>query len=85
MSTDTFVPYATFSGCLAWTDLPRDISLQSTCKDRLNEKDNDLSYIPFVATRDCESFFLFFIFSCFALRKVSLISAFVIALGVVFC
>ena len=37
-----------------------------------------------VATRDCE-FFVFFIFSCFALRKVSLISAFVIALGVVFC
>ena len=35
--------------------------------------------------RETASFFLFFIFSCFALRKVSLISAFVIALGVVFC
>ena len=31
------------------------------------------------------SFFLFFIFSCLALRKVSLISAFVIAHEVVFC
>ena len=31
------------------------------------------------------SFFLFFIFSCLALRKVSLISTFVIAHGVGFC
>ena len=35
--------------------------------------------------RETASFFLSFIFSCFALRKVSLISTFVIALGVVFC
>ena len=44
----------------------------------------EMATIESVATRDCE-FFPVLCFSCLVLRKVSLISTFVIALGVVFC